>query len=377
MMILCSTDGNVKFRLAKNMKLLMSCYFLAVFSVFVFWAQDHSVRADIYLVKDVKVDAKSKTASQAKIKAMRQGQVLAFKQLMNRLSSSAEAQTLLKLPATEIGRLVRGMSVVDERIGENRYIANLNISFQPAAIRSLLQQFSIPFTDKQATPLLILPVFVENGRAILWDEPNPLRTAWGNIDSDAFLMPARLPNGEIEDIQAISADEALEGDAKGLAAIKARYKVSEVLVFVGKFNKNNNRLRLTLSGPTPVGDIELDKSYSATPENVIEVAEKAAQSFMENLENRWKGSARTGPELAGERFLVTVPFASFRQWKNIRARITDTEGVLRLDVRALSQRGAVIYLTFSGEYFELEERLSYQGLFMRDMGDGWVLTADN
>jgi len=150
-----------------------------------------------------------------------------------------------------------------------------------------------------------------------------------------------------------------------------------VLFRSGRFNKDKTRLRVTLSGLSPVGEIQLDESYSGTPDEVVEIAEIAAKRYMANLENRWKESARTGPEQGGERFLVTIPFNSFREWKNIRALIMETEGVMRLDIRALSQRGAVVYVTFSGEVFELEERLSLQGLFMRDMGDGWVLTAEN
>lgn len=376
-MMECLAPDTDKLLLAARLRKLAVCGFLAVFFTMAFSAFVSSAHADIYLVKGVKVDVKSKTASQAKLLAMKKGQVVAFKRLINRLSNAPQAQTLLKLPATEIGRLVRGISVAEERTGAKRYIAELDIAFQPAAVRSLMTQFSIPFSDQQADPVLILPIYIDNGRAILWDDPNPLRAAWRNIDSGAYLLPVLLPNGGIEDIQAISADEALEGNAERLAAIKARYKVKEVMVFVGEFNKNKTRLRVTLSGLSPVGEVQLDKSFNGVPEDVVALAEKAAKNYMVNLENRWKAAARTGPELSGERLLVTVPFSSFREWKSIRSRIRQTEGVLRLDIRALSQRGAVIYVTFVGEQFELEERLSQQGLFMRDMGDGWVLTAEN
>ncbi len=352
-------------------------WFLAVFTALAFSALSNPVRAEIYLIKGVKVDAKSKTASEAKIKAMQQGQVAAFRKLINRLSSSPQAQTLLKLPAAEIGRLVRGISVTEEKTGPKRYIAELNISFQPAAVRSLMNQFSIPFSDKQADPVLILPVYIEDGRAILWDDPNPLKTAWGNIDTDAFLLPVVLPIGGIEDIQAISADEALEGNADSLAAIKERYKVSDVFVFVGEFNKAKTRLRVTLSQLSAGGEVQMDESFTGSPENVVEVAQKAAARYLSELERRWKEVETSEPEVTGERLLVTVPFSSFREWKGIRSRIMDTEGVLRMDIRALSQRGAVVFLTYAGETFDLEDRLSQQGLLMRDMGDGWVLTAEN
>lgn len=355
----------------------MAVWFLALSMAFVFSALYNPAGAEIYLIKGVKVDAKSKTASDAKIKAMQQGQVAAFRKLINRLSSSPQAQSLLQLPAAEIGRLVRGISVTEEKTGPKRYIAELNISFQPAAVRSLLNQFSIPFSDKQADPVLILPVYIEDGRAILWDDPNPLKTAWANIDTDAYLLPVKLPVGSIEDIQAISANEALDGNEDNLAAIKTRYKVSNVLVSAAQFNDRKTRLRVTLLGSSPAGDIEMSESFSGTPEKVVETAQKAVVRFMTELEARWKERAQAGPELTGERLLVTVPFSSFREWKGIRSRIMGTEGVLRLDIRALSQRGAVVYLTYAGEAFDLEDRLSQQGLFMRDMGDGWVLTADN
>jgi len=376
-MKLCFSHNAVKISVAGKIKQMAVFWVLTILLAFSVSAVDHRAYADIYLVKGIKVDATSKTASQAKIIAMKQGEIEAFSKLISRLSNSPQAQALLKLPATEIGRLVRGISVAEEKTGPQRYIAELNIAFQPAAVRSLMTQFSIPFSDQQAAPVLVLPIYIENGRAILWDDPNPVKTAWRNIDTSAFLMPVILPDGGIEDIQAISADEALEGNPERLAAIKARYKVSDVLVFVGEFNKDKTRMRVTLSGPSPVGEVQMDDSFPGTLDNVVEVAQRAAMDYMENLENRWKESARTGPDVAGERLLVTIPFGSFQEWKSIRARIEATQGVLRLDIRALSQRGAVIYVTFDGEVLDLEDRLSQQGLFMRDMGDGWVLTVEN
>lgn len=358
------------------MKLAIFSVF-AVFLAFVASARSDSVQADIYLVKNVKVDATAKTASEAKIIAMKEGQVEAFRKLINRLSNSPRAQTLFKLPATEIGRLVRGISVAEERTAAKRYIAELNIAFQPAAVRSLMTQFSIPFSDQQASPVLLLPVYIDDGRLILWDDPNPVREGWSNINPDEYLLPLVLPNGGIGDIQAISAEDAFQGVADKLDAIRARYKASEILVVVAEFNESNTQLRVTLSGTSPLGDILIDRAYEGSPDNVVEIVQKAAISYMLELENRWKTTGPVASEADGNRFLVTVPFASFREWKGIRTRINNTEGVLRMDIRALSQRGAVIYITFAGEHFELEDRLMPQGLIMRDMGDGWVLTAEN
>lgn len=212
---------------------------------------------------------------------------------------------------------------------------------------------------------------------ILWDDPNPVKEAWASVNPDEYLLPLILPNGGIEDIQAISAEDAFQGVKDKLDAIKARYKAEQVLVVVGEFNDQKTKMRVTLSGTSPVGDVMIDKTYRGTPENVVETIRKAAQNYMIQLENRWKTEGPVGEEAQGNRFLVTVPFGSFREWKGIRERINNTEGVVRLDIRALSQRGAVIYITFAGEHFELEDRLIPQGLFMRDMGDGWVLTVEN
>jgi hypothetical protein len=67
-----------------------------------------------------------------------------------------------RLPATAdlpLERYVRNFEVADERLSTTRYIARLTVTYDPAAVRNLLQERGVAFAQTPSEPLLVLPLY--------------------------------------------------------------------------------------------------------------------------------------------------------------------------------------------------------------------------
>ena len=98
-------------------------------------------------------------------------------------------------------------------------------------MRGLLRDLSLSYAETVSKPRLVIPVYEAAGAILLWDDPNPWRSAWETRDADdGSPVPLILPRGDRGDIFAIGATQVLSGDVNRLGAIARRYGVEDVLV---------------------------------------------------------------------------------------------------------------------------------------------------
>ncbi len=333
-------------------------------------------RNPIFAVSGIKVDTRDEDAAKAKVKAIQQAQVKAFGKLITRLASSAAARRLEKIGQRKIGRMMASLSIENERIGRQRYIATLTVRFLPGKIRSLLNNAGIPFFEKQAPKTVILPVFRGPDGNVLWRD-NPWRQAWLDLKAENSLAPVIIPIGDLADTQAISADEALAGDEIRLESIKFRYEAEAILVAIAT-PETKNSIHATMNGQSPYGRISFDKVYNAGPgEDMADVAARIARRFHEVMTVKWKksqGPSQSGAGGGGIRsFTVSVPYNSIEEWNYMRSQLLTTPGVAGVNVNSISDNGAVIRLSYSGSFPRFQQALQSYGLDLRKYGNTWVL----
>ena len=79
------------------------------------------VETSVYSVTGVDVDITDKDATSAKTKAIIEAQVKAFGMLADRLGSPEAAAALRKTSPDQIGRMLKSLSIEEERSGPGRY----------------------------------------------------------------------------------------------------------------------------------------------------------------------------------------------------------------------------------------------------------------
>ncbi len=317
-----------------------------------------------FTIRNVAVDRTAASATVAREAALLEGQRIALRRLLERLTPRSEHRRLPNPNDLRIGDLIENLEVQEERTSSVRYIATLTFRFRPEEIRTLLRNATVPFAETVAKPYLVLPVLRRDGLTLLWDEPNPWRAAWSRMPGTDGLAPLVLPRGDLSDISEINAEQAARGDDRRLAALVGRYGVNGVHVAEATFDGGGARPALQVSvtrygGPTP--DVVIE-SYTAEPaEDANALMLRAAASSARAIEDRWKNEQllQFGRE---EKLTIAVNYDDVRDWVLIQRRLAELTLIRQSDIVSLTRHEAVLALTYIGDENQLRLALAQRDL---------------
>jgi hypothetical protein len=334
--------------------------------------------ANVFEVRDVKVDVTAKTAAAAREKALADGEVEAFHRLIQRLALPADRALLPELTRQEISSLVKDFSVAQEKASTVRYLASLDYTFKADKIRRLLVDSGVPYAATRSKPILVLPVYQSAGALILWDEPNRWRDAWAARPEEAGLVPTIVPIGDLTDIAAISAEQAVQGDPARLAAMARRYGTGDTLV-VHAVQENQAPaeppgLKVTVGRYRPEGRVQaFVRTFRAQQGETLDaVFDRAVDAIIGQMENDWKQENLLQfdrPSVAA----VTVRIAELGDWLTVRRRLENVAVLQRVDLVLLSRDQARVNLYYAGTPHQLLVALEQADLSLAQEGAEWIL----
>ena len=351
----------------------------------------------IFVIGNYPVEARSTDAVKAKEQALQDGQQAAFRSLLKRIVPVTAYVRLKDIKRTPAGPLIEGFSVRSERNSSTEYIASYDFSFQPEAVQRLLDQHAIPYLDKQAPRIVVVPVYTAGKQptSVVAEASDTWMYAWRGLDLENTLTPVTLGQMKRE-VHPDTLKATLGGDATALRALATEYNTSLVVLAVLEPSTDGKKASVTLVGQDAVGHFKLVRTYRLDGD-LAYTSELAAVVGLGVLEGRWKvanahqmaaahapdpWAGRTdqpaafgAPPPGGETLRLAVSFQGMGEWQQISQRLAATPGVGNLDVEGLSARGARIALTFPGGPDELARALSAQGLALRRGPDGLLLSA--
>ena len=333
--------------------------------------------ADVFEVAGVAVDVTAETAAAARKRALADGEREAFRRMLRRLTLRADWGRLPRLDAEAVADLVRHLSVADEKTSPVRYLAKLTFRFKGEGIRGLLADYGIPFAVTPSKPVLVLPVYRAAGALMLWDEPNPWREAWGAARPAEGLMPVVLPLGDLADIAAIGAEQAVDGDPQRLAAVARRYGADDALVVYGNRRVEaggRSELEVFVTRHSQAShDQTFVKSFAPKAgEPFDSLLARAAVEIGHLMQDDWKRDnlLRLGVPTV---IAAKVPVQALGDWLTVRRRLGEVAIVRRLEVVLLSLDEVRVNVHYVGAPDQLSVALRQADLTLVQDGEEWVL----
>lgn len=329
----------------------------------------------VYTVAKVEVEAEAKDAVEAKQIAINDGQQTAFRLLLKRLTHPSAHARLPIIDDAMVESMIEGFSVRRESNSTTRYIATLDFTFEPNAVRDILNRFGLPYAEQQSAPVIVLPVMTEGG-GVKTGGSNSWYEALDSVDVEHALAPMRLaaprPDFSPGTIQNPGSREVLE-------TLKQQYRAENLVLALAEVDPQMTRLRVRLSGQDAVGGIFLERSYAIHGRDTAEAARFAAKVAAGVIEGRWKttrlaslGSLGGAPANL-EVVPLSVQFSNLKQWQEIRTKLLKIPGLQGLDIKALNARGASISVEFAGGAERLVTAVQSQGLSLQSKGRDLVL----
>jgi len=309
-------------------------------------------RPDLFSVTGIKIEASAESAISARDVAMAQGRAAAWTKLFHRLTAAANWRKQPALDEKALERLIRGFEVANERRSTTRYLADVSFHFNPNAVRNLLRQSNIAYTETRSPPVLVIPLIGGAG----FDAMSPWTAAWKDNELQQGLVPFVTPAPDDPDADLLERPDLTQVDWNALAAMARRYNAGAViLASASEDAKTVQMIELSPAGRAAASFAYAQSSFPAD-----------AQAVAERAEDAWK--SRNAVDFTVRSQLVAdVQFDSLDDWARIRSGLAAVRSISDVDVMGLTLHEAEISLTYSGRSEQLRDALAQQKLELLDM----------
>jgi len=318
---------------------------LPLLFAFMLWAlSSFAHAADPFTVTGVPVDATASNAIEAQTMASKDGQLRAAKLLMERLTLDAEraVKPLPELTQDNVQRMIRAISVDNEKRSANRYLGDLSVAFNPREVQAFLRANELTLISSQARPRLIVPVSV-----ISDDSQGSAADALVMAFKRGGFEHALTPISTVTDVQAFAPDEA------ELTALAAQYGANQLLLV--EASQSGGRYAATITD----FNMNTGEAQRSTVSSALGAGGLAAK-IVKQLENNWK-AASVSLTSAATTSPVTVLYGSHREWQNLQQAINTSAQIKDARLDALSKDGALMTVTY-GDFARLQTELQFKGV---------------
>ncbi|MEL6290024.1 MAG: DUF2066 domain-containing protein, partial [Pseudomonadota bacterium] len=233
----------------------------------------------VFTVAKYPIEAEAESAVVAKREAMVDGQRGAFHALLKRLVPVTAYKRLPNPKPGDIDAMTRGLNVRSEQNSRTEYLAEIDFRYDPDQVRQYLRRQRLPFLERQAPEVLLVPVYRNANTAAPRYLANAggqraWRQAWAELDLDNTLTPVRLAQVKLEirdDVRRGLAD----GDLSMLRIFQREYGAERFILASAEPDPTGRRLIVSIAGQDAVGAFHLKRTYPIEDEDLLYSAELA------------------------------------------------------------------------------------------------------
>lgn len=321
---------------------------------------------DLYTVSGIKVDASAPSAIDAQTKAIDSGRDRAWQTLYRRLTKQEDWPKQPALDPATLQRLIRSYQVHGARSSTTRFVASMTYVFNANAVRRILQQADVAYSDVTAKPILVIPL----GPG--WSAQTPWTRAWSDPRFTQDAIPLVLPPNDAVGAPALAAlqfDSASWQDVEPMASRVHAAQAALVLV-IPQRTQMLVKIRLVGSGEMPkVADVVVPVAPKTPPAAAFaKVADAAAGAII----NAWKTRSVVD---YGKRSNLTVlaHVNSLADWGQLAQTLGSVATITDVRVFAMDIGEARLTIGYVGTTDQLNAQLARVGLNLSNEDGEWWL----
>jgi hypothetical protein len=331
----------------------------------------------VFRVSGIEVDVTAADAVTARQRALIEGQVEGLQRLLRRLVPAEEHASLPRPTASSVERYVQNFEITNEELSRTRYLATLTVSYDPEAVRELLQVESLSFAETPSAPIVVLPLWQGPDGLRLWPDDNPWWQAWAdNLDPERLLRLV-LPLGDVEDMVTLTPAQAESGEPGPLTALAERYGAGDVLAVTATPRAGSDATRPVIElTMRRIGRIE-----QVNPPEIVrgdvgqgqdELLASAVVGLQDQLDERWKSANLLRFDQAGI-IVVDIPIAQLADWVQIDDGLGTLPEVSQVEIVTFARDNVRAQIRYIGDELRLEQALARLGLALSREGESWLL----
>ena len=330
---------------------------------------------EVFTVQGVAVDARARTASEARTQGLQRGQIDALDKLFRRLVPRSFHGDLPQLAPRDVIDLVQDFSVANERTSAVRYLADLTVRFHPESIRSTLRFANVPFAETVGKPVVIVPLYQASivTEPTLWEDPNPWRDAWYGLPKTDGLVPRQLPFADLQDLTSLRVGDVIARDRDVLQGWATRYGADDAVIvtasLVGSIGAESVRGTLYFTRTVKEQRIDVPATGGQTWADLFAAAAAEAWAV---VEDEWKQENMLQFGMSSQ-ITALVPLTRLEDWLTVKNRLLRVPLIDRYELQAMTRDRAQITLYYLGDEDQLELAMAQTNLALVWQDEAWVI----
>lgn len=332
-------------------------------------AKQDSVLDQLFTIRDIRLDETAANANRARQAALAKAEVEAYEKLLRKITQPGDRALLPELSTAERQGLISGIDFVDEQSSSRRYLATVNVRFEPSRVSAFLASYSVPHVLGTGRAILVLHSHRRGLANYLWDTDQSLEAARAQVDWLNRIRGYRFARGEIRERLAVSAEEvqALRADAALTVASHNRLESAVLISSSLETAADGSRLLAydylaTDSGVTgtdvvPFGDGDETAALVAMYDQILEVIDSA-----------WRERLLVDTGRQGE-MEVLLPTLSLDNLALVEQRLAEISLLQHFELRQIGLPMSRLYLRFTGREDQLALALRFAGLDLKPYGE--------
>ena len=321
---------------------------------------------DPFTVSGIKVDATAQSAIEAQTKAINGGRTKAWQTLYRRLTKQQDWGKQPALDDATLQRLVRSYQARDQRSSTTRFVADMTYVFNANAVRRILQQSNLAYSDVTARPVLVVPL------APAWSAQTPWTKAWRDSRFAHGAVPLALPLDDKVDepvLGSIHFDSTAWPDVEPLASRVHATDAYLVLVIPQHAQMLVKIRHLAASAGTAIPDFAVPVTPNTPAAKAFgDVADAAANAITES----WK--TRSAVDFSKRsKLLASVRVETLAEWSQTLQKIEAVPTVSEVNIVAMDIGEARVAISYAGTPDQLNEQLARAGLSLSNENGEWRL----
>jgi len=356
---------------------LLFCIFAASISVFTASvAALAQVKEDpldrLFTIQAIKVDETASRASEARRVALAKAEQMAYDKLLGKLTQPEGRAKLPTVGAREIQAMISGIEVVEEQSSSRRYLATLDVRFEPGVVSQFLAQYKVPHVLGTGRGILVVHAHSRGLQNILWEADATLDAARERVDWLNRIRQYVFPRGEMVERASLTYEEVAHLEARDVLALARRYDVRSALIIASRWHETGpDGAVLDYRFLSTDGNITGDGRILDTPDEEKALA-AMYEDALEQIDSAWRAQLLVDTGQGGV-LDVMVSSTELGGYNQVLTRLDDVSLVGDVEQLAIGLPFSRVRFRYTGREDQLVLALRYAGLVLTPYGDERLL----
>ena len=334
-----------------------------------------------FYVNDIISEAKDKDLTKAKSKAEEKGRLIAFNQLLNRLTLRKQIKDSYKI---DLNKMINFIKINNEANSTNRFLGSFDFCFNRDEVVKFFKKENLNFAEVFSLPISIFPIYEGPSGYVFLDEKDTWYDLWKNfLKTNDSLLEFKLSSGNLSLRRSIKGKEIIKSNKNVLKKIIKNDSTKRILVVIlepklGRYGK----YQLKISGKLYNENGEFDQTIFSKSRNYKnfksltvlnkDLLLKDINELIYVFEESWKKNNFFKEGLI-TLIDVYIPIQKMQDWSNSLLLLNNLPYMKNIDIVGLKGDVGKISLAFQGTNNTFFNILNEKGYKLKQVNDEFIL----